>query len=55
MERQALIHEIVKYYGYSEAEAEQIVSYYEKENQDKNLYDFIETKQEISMVIEEDV
>ena len=55
MEKQALIREIIKHYGYSESKAEQIVSLYEERGQYKDLYDFLEAKQNISMVIKEDV
>lgn len=55
MERNVLIKEIMWEYDYTKSKAEQIVSQYEKENKYDDLCDLIKIRQDISMVIREDV
>lgn len=55
MERQVIVNEVCWEYNYSKSKAEEVVSMYEKQGKYKDLCELVKEKQDISMVIREDV
>ena len=55
MEKQVIVNEICWEYDYSKAKAEEIVLMYEKQGKYEDLCELVKAKQDISMVIREDV
>ncbi len=53
--KQVIVNEICWEYDYSKAKAEEIVSMYEKQGKYEDLCELVKAKQDISMVIREDV
>lgn len=55
MERQVLVNEIKWEYDYTKAKAEKVVSLYEQQGKYEDLCELVKAKQNISMVVREDV
>ena len=55
MERNVLINEICWEYNYSKEKAERLVHNYEEQNKYQDLCELVRVKQDISMIVKEDV
>lgn len=55
MEKHVLVNEICWEYNFTKLKAEEIVAYYEQQGKYEDLCELVRAKQDISMVIREDV